>query len=75
MGYLIPFAFIGLAVYQQVTVGKIDKYVIGVLLIFGLGALGWRLDILFEAYMKARYPVPAPGSRSDKEEDDGDSNE
>lgn len=63
MGYLIPIAFIVLAGYQQATTGTIDKYVIGALLIFGLGALGWRLDILLETYMKARYPVPAPGRK------------
>jgi len=74
MGYLIPFAFIGIAVYQQMTEGEIDKYVIGVLLIFGLGALGWRIDLIFEAYMRARYqmPAPTPGAKEEKDvNDDG----
>lgn len=69
MGWLIPFAFIVLAGYQQVTEGKIDKYVIGVLLIFGLGALGWRIDLIAETYVKAKYAVPAPGARKVREDD------
>lgn len=54
VGYLIPVFFIVLAGYQQVTNDKIDKYVIGALVVFGLGALGYRIDTLFEKYLEAR---------------------
>lgn len=54
LGYVIPCFFVVLGGYQQVTTGHIDKYVIGVLLIFGLGALGWRIDVLFEKYVEMR---------------------
>lgn len=54
LGYLIPVFFVLVAGYQQVKTGHIDKYVIGVLLIFGLGALGWRLDVLFEKYVEMK---------------------
>lgn len=54
LGYLIPLFFVVLAGYQQVVSGKIDKYVIGALLIFGLGSLGWRIDTLFEKYVEAK---------------------
>lgn len=56
VGYIIPMFFVVLAAYQQVTLHRIDKYVLGALLVFGLGALGWRIDLLFEKYleMKAR---------------------
>lgn len=51
---MIPTFFLFLAGYQEVHDGQIDKYVIGALLIFGLGSLGWRLDVLFEKYWEAR---------------------
>jgi len=57
LGYMIPLFFIALAAYQEVHDGKIDKYVIGALLVFGLGALGWRIDVLFEKYVEARAGV------------------
>ena len=60
LGYLIPLFFIALAAYQQIKTGVIDKYVIGALMIFGLGALGWRIDVIFEKYLDAR----AAGSRN-----------
>lgn len=53
-GYLIPTVLIGLAVAQFVRDGQIDKYLIGALLIFGLGALGYRVDTLLETYITAR---------------------
>lgn len=63
LGYLIPLFFIGLAAYQQVTTQHIDKYVIGALLVFGLGSLGWRIDTLFEKYVEAK----AAASKSERE--------
>lgn len=59
-GYLIPAVFILFAGYQQITTGSIDKYVIGTLLVFGLGALGWRLDVIFETYLRAKYGPYGP---------------
>jgi positive regulator of sigma E activity len=54
LAYIIPLFFMALAVYQQTTSGQVDKYVIGGLMIFGLGALGWRLDVLFEKWLESR---------------------
>lgn len=61
VGYVIPLFFVVLAGYQQITKGQIDKYVIGALLVFGLGALGYRVDLMFEKYleMKARAGASA----------------
>lgn len=69
-GYLIPLFFVVLAAYQQVTAGQIDKYVIGALLVFGLGALGWRIDVLLEGYMRARYRQPPPKEIEESNNDD-----
>lgn len=44
LGYLIPLVVIGLTVADFVPDQKVDKLLLGLLLIFGLGALGWRLD-------------------------------
>lgn len=57
LGMLIPLAFLALAGYQQATTGAVDKYVIGALLIFGLGALGWRIDTILEKYLAARQSI------------------
>lgn len=57
LGYMIPLFFLLLASYQEVHDGQIDKYVIGALMVFGLGALGWRIDVLFEKYVEARAGV------------------
>lgn len=57
LGYMIPLFFVALATYQEVHDGTIDKYVIGALLVFGLGSLGWRIDVLFEKYVEARAGV------------------
>lgn len=54
--YIIPLFFMVLAGYQQVTSAQIDKYVIGALLVFGLGALGWRIDVLAERYWESKRP-------------------
>lgn len=66
MGYLIPVFFVLLASYQQVTKGHIDREVFGALVIFGLGALGWRLDLMFGEYLRAKYGAASdiPGDKS-----------
>lgn len=68
-GYLIPFFFVCLASYQEIHDHTIDKYVIGALMVFGLGALGWRIDVLFDKYLLAKAssasPSPAKEDRSD----------
>jgi len=71
VGFIIPFFFITIASYQQVTQGKIDKYVLGALLVFGLGALGWRIDVLFEKYLEAKAASVRPLERRDEEVEDG----
>lgn len=42
--YVIPAVVIMLTIADFIPDQKIDKYLIGAMLIFGLGALGWRLD-------------------------------
>jgi hypothetical protein len=54
LGYLIPLFFVAVAGYQEVHDGHIDKYVIGALLVFGLGSLGWRIDSILENWVAAR---------------------
>lgn len=54
LGYLIPVFFVLLAGHQQVTKGHVDQEVMGCLLIFGLGALGYRVDVLFEKWLEYR---------------------
>lgn len=75
LGYLIPIFFVALASYQQVATGKIDKYVIGVLLIFGLGALGWRIDVLFEKYVEMRVGASAKLARAGEHTNVNDADE
>lgn len=58
-GYLIPIFFVALAGYQEIHDHTIDKYVIGALMVFGLGALGWRIDTLFDKYLEAKAGVAA----------------
>lgn len=54
LAILIPVFFLAVAGYQVVVDHKIDKYVVGVLMVFGLGAAGWRVDLLLEKYLEAR---------------------
>jgi hypothetical protein len=54
LGYLIPLVIIGLSIADFVRDGQVDKYLIGALMIFGLGALGYRIDTLIEKYLDAR---------------------
>lgn len=53
-GYLIPLVVIGLSIGQFIRTGQIDKYLIGALLIFGLGSLGYRVDTIIEKYLEAK---------------------
>jgi hypothetical protein len=66
-GILIPAFFILLASYQEIKQGHVDKYTQGCLLVFGLGALGWRIDAGFERYLESRA-----GIRKDRDEHDGE---
>lgn len=66
--YLIPLFFMGLAAYQEVRFNAVDKYVVGSLLVFGLGALGWKIDTLFEKYLEARAGVRRSGDERDEHE-------
>lgn len=69
LGFMIPLFFLALASYQEVHDHQIDKYVIGALLVFGLGALGWRIDVLFEKYVEARAGMNSPNEKSDNNDD------
>lgn len=63
-GYLIPLVVIGLSVADFARDGQVDKYLIGAMLVFGLGALGYRIDTLIQSYVERRLPdrdgVPPP---------------
>lgn len=69
LGIVIPFVIIGLSIADFVRDGQIDKYLIGTLLVFGLGALGYRVDNLIERYIDARAGI-SPKQR-DEEDDEG----
>lgn len=66
-GYLIPGFLMLLAGYQQISVGRVDKYVLAALVIFGLGALGWQLDSFFETYVRARYGGNATAAKAQED--------
>jgi hypothetical protein len=66
LGILIPLVIIGLAIADFIRDGQIDKYLIGTLLVFGLGALGYRVDNLIERYLDARAGL-LPQKRADGE--------
>lgn len=53
-GYLIPLVVIGLSVGQFLKTGQVDKYLIGALLVFGLGSLGYRVDTIIEKYLESK---------------------
>jgi hypothetical protein len=63
LGYIIPLFFVALGGYQQITTGAIDKYVIGALLVFGLGALGWRIDVWIEKYIEMKARIAEAGGQ------------
>jgi len=54
LAVLIPLTIVGLAVADFARDGQVDKYLIGALMIFGLGSLGYRIDVLIEKYLDAR---------------------
>jgi len=58
LGYLIPLTLVGLSIADFARDGQVDKYLIGALMIFGLGALGYRIDTLIEKYLDARAGRP-----------------
>lgn len=60
LGYLIPLVIVGLSIADFARDGQVDKYLIGALMIFGLGALGYRVDALIEKYLDARAGRPPP---------------
>ena len=54
LAVLIPLTLVGLAVADFLRDGQVDKYLIGSLMIFGLGALGYRVDTIIERYLEAK---------------------
>lgn len=69
LAYLIPLTLIGLTIADFIPDQKIDTFLIGALLIFGLGALGWRLDDILgkdaASAVKKTLPIPQ-GEPSDE---------
>lgn len=57
LGILIPLVVVGLAIADFARDGRIDKNLIGALLVFGLTALGYRIDNLIEHYLNARSSI------------------
>ena len=73
LAYLIPLTLVGLTIADFVPDQKIDTFLIGALLIFGLGALGWRLEDIVgkQAADAVKSNMPIPPTQS-KNEQDGD---
>jgi hypothetical protein len=81
---LFPLVIIGLAIYQQVVNGEIDRLTFGALVLFGLSAAGYKVDAFFDTYMRAKYgaqqqnPPPVMPARepaeleNDNKDDNGD---
>ncbi len=65
--YLIPMVIIGLTIADYSDDGKIDKYLLGILFVYGLAAAGYRVDTLMEKYLDGRTT-----RRDDRYEDDDD---
>lgn len=71
LGIIIPIAFLGIAAFQLIETGSVDREVLGILLILALGALGWRIDVFFEKYLeyKTRQAgVELQNSRQDEKD-------
>lgn len=71
LAYLIPLTLIGLTIADFIPDQKIDTFLIGALLVFGLGALGWRLEDIVGKQgadvVKKSLPIP-PGTNGEKNE-------
>lgn len=50
LSWFIPLTLVGLTVADFARDGKIDKYLIGSLVVFGLASFGYRLDTLIEKF-------------------------
>lgn len=61
-GYLIPLVVIGLSIADFIRDGQIDKYLLGSLVVFGLSALGYRVDTAFTQYVNRNKPATAIAS-------------
>jgi len=44
----------GLAGYQQVKFGEVNKYVLGLLMVLALGSLGYRVDTWIELWLETK---------------------
>jgi di/tricarboxylate transporter len=69
LAYLIPLTLVGLTVADFIPDQKIDTFLIGALLIFGLGALGWRLEDIIGKQgadaVKKSLPLPPDGDKNE----------
>lgn len=72
LGYLIPLVVVGLAIADFVPDQKVDKFLLGLLLIFGLGALGWRLDEIVGNAIAEKISEELPKSEQIDEKDGRD---
>lgn len=72
LGILIPVAFLGIAAFQLIHQGSVDREIVGALLIITLGALGWRIDIIVERFLE--YKATGSVSSRSKDSDDDNSN-
>lgn len=57
-----------LAGYQQVTTGTVQLWVIGSVVAFGLAALGWNIDSMFETWVLARERASKKLEENDTED-------
>ncbi len=67
LGYLIPLVVIGLTIADFVPDQKVDKLLLGLLLIFGLGALGYRLDEIVGKAIADKVAENLPSGIDDKD--------
>lgn len=67
LAYLIPLVVVGLTIADFIPDQKIDKFLLGALLVFGLGALGWRLDDILgkDAAGAIKKNIPTSGNNDD----------
>lgn len=71
-GYLIPLFLMVLAGYQQYKNNHVDTWVLGSVVAFGLAALGWNIDSMFETWVLARESLKKSDDEDEPETDTED---
>jgi hypothetical protein len=64
LSIFVPLLFAGLTIADFANDGRIDKYLIGVLMVFGLAAAGYRVDTLMEKYFDAKMAAKRQSDES-----------